>query len=368
MVKNENKEELVTLALTGMGMVTPLGYDVPTSCASIRAGISKLEELHEFPNEEFFKYDGDLVEVAGGRVVGLTDGHLGLSRFSRLALPAFKEASICSSLDFNELNRIKFIIALPDVERLGRDERMERLIVSRMLRAIGREEKTIDVEFIYAGHASACVALDMAKEILAEKEVDQIVIGGVESLIEPPSLIYLEKERRIKSESNVDGFNPGEASFFLVVETEESARTRNAEIIVYLKGIAVSTEQNSISSNLNSTGDGLSKALTKSVQYQNKDSPVNMVICDMNGERYRGVEWGYAAVRSLKAVKGSLNLWHHADCMGDTGTASAGISIIFGATAISRDYALGNHVLVWASSDDGTRGSLILEGTGIHKG
>jgi 3-oxoacyl-[acyl-carrier-protein] synthase-1 len=357
----ENREDsAIPLALTGMGMATPVGYDAPTACASIRAGVANLEVLEEFPYVEFFRYGGDIVKPAGGRVTGLTDGHLGASRFSRLAMPALAEAIEISGINLTDLNRVKFIIALPDVARPGRDERMEKVLIRRIAGSVGFTKDLPKVEYIYSGHASACVALQNAQNILAKGEADHIIVGGIESFLEPATLLWLKKEGRLKSDSNVNGFNPGEASFFLVVEKKDTAAKRKAKIIAYLKGIAVATEKDSILSKKPPTGIGLSQALGNTLKHHLQELPISMVICDMNGERYRGAEWGYALVRTLKGVKGTLKLWHPADCIGDTGIASAGISIILGATAINKGYADGKHVLIWASSDNGTRGSLIV--------
>jgi 3-oxoacyl-[acyl-carrier-protein] synthase I len=63
----------------------------------------------------------------------------------------------------------------------------------------------------------------------------------------------------------------------------------------------------------------------------------------------------------LRQRKDEFDLWHPAECTGETG-ALAGVSIIALADAAARKgYAKGPRVLVHTSSDSGNRAALVLE-------
>lgn len=59
-------------------------------------------------------------------------------------------------------------------------------------------------------------------------------------------------------------------------------------------------------------------------------------------------------------MKTPFRLWHPADSIGDTGAASAAISIAAGARALARGYARTDDALVFASSEAGLRGTVFL--------
>src|SRR6185295_18163991 len=76
-------EAIEPAAVVALGMVTPLGHGADASCAAIRAGLTRFTEL---PGIEV---EGK--PVVGAFVRGVTDGHLGLGRFARLAGGAMKD-------------------------------------------------------------------------------------------------------------------------------------------------------------------------------------------------------------------------------------------------------------------------------------
>ena len=74
-------------------------------------------------------------------------------------------------------------------------------------------------------------------------------------------------------------------------------------------------------------GHGLTSVLRRALNDAGATSGVaaDWVLCDMNGESFRGTEWAYAYIRTGKMHRDPLEIWHPADCWGDVGAASGAI-------------------------------------------
>lgn len=70
-------------------------------------------------------------------------------------------------------------------------------------------------------------------------------------------------------------------------------------------------------------GEGLSAAFRETFARAPADlPPVDHTICDMNGERYRGNEFGFSMLRSAGGFREDADFQTPADCWGDLGAAS----------------------------------------------
>jgi 3-oxoacyl-[acyl-carrier-protein] synthase-1 len=108
------------------------------------------------------------------------------------------------------------------------------------------------------------------------------------------------------------------------------------------------------------TGRGLAQAL-RTVRQEAKLETMPLVVCDLNGERSRGLEWALALPRALGDLHGALAMWHPADCVGDTGAAAGALDLVWAATALDRGYAPRPRALVWGASDGGLRAAALLD-------
>ena len=91
------------------------------------------------------------------------------------------------------------------------------------------------------------------------------------------------------------------------------------------------------------------------------DAAIKSVICDINGERYRGEEWGFVCLRLSRFFDDPTAYWSPADSWGDVGAASGPLFAMLAMQAAARGYAKGPHTLLWASSEGGLRAAAVLE-------
>lgn len=346
----------IRLAITGMGLVTPVGHDVASACAALRADISRLRELDEFPENVYLRLDSDKIDAVGGRAAGITDGHLGLGRFARLAAPAFKQAWETARSRPEDARNTGLLLALPPKDRLDRDERLETFLPKRLRQRTGIDLNAFPpVHYIYDGNVSAIAALSGAAAALSSRKATRVLIGCVDSLIEPATLIWLSESKQLKTKDRKDGLLPGEAAAFLLVETVEEAVRRKAKILSVVSGISIGQD-----SEKGTRGAGLTEVIQKSLATLQDGAEVGLVICDLNGQRARATEWGYARTRAFQGKHIDPGLWHPADCIGDTGAASGGLSIIQATVALQKEYAKTDNVLVWSSGEGGRRAAALV--------
>jgi len=349
----------MTLAITGIGMVTPLGLDAWESCASLRAGLSLMQDLDlTFENELF-----EDVPLVGCPIPDLTDGMIGVGRATRLAAAALEDLIAKARLDAAVPARAGLFIALPPVERPGTDPHLAAKLGERLAQWLDLPDLAARTWTCAAGHAGAVEAVIEASRALESGRIGIALVGGVDSLLEPGTLQGLLDGRRLKTEEHVDGLVPGEAAAFFALETPAAARARKAAILATIEGVGLEREPNPIDSDQPSKTEALTAAI-RAAWARGSGGDATLVVCDLNGESYRAKEFGTVASRVLAAVP--YRLWHPADSIGDTGSASAAVSICVAARALERGYAGAPRALVFAGSDDGRRGAIGLAHAGAE--
>jgi 3-oxoacyl-[acyl-carrier-protein] synthase-1 len=121
-------------------------------------------------------------------------------------------------------------------------------------------------------------------------------------------------------------------------------------------------EANCIHTDTVCIGEGLSAAFQQALAgLPSGNARVDHTICDMNGEPYRGNEFGFARLRSSGRFAAGSEFDTPADCWGDVGAASGPLFAILAAFAARKRYAPGPLTLLWASSQGGGRAAALLQ-------
>jgi 3-oxoacyl-[acyl-carrier-protein] synthase-1 len=341
--------------ITAIGMTTPVGLTAAQSCAAIRAGIAAMDDLDMTIETDGF----DVVPVRGCAVPVVTEGYLGLGRWTRLAVSALKDLMSASNLSVDDLASATLYLALPPAERGGVDNRVQQLLGLRIAQWIGLRGLEGRVRSYPTGHAAAGHACRDAIAHLATGHAQRAIICAVDSLVEPETLEFFHSKRRLKTDDHIDGFIPGEAAACILIESASTARSRAARPLAALEAVALGQEPITIWSDQPSPATGLSDAVRGTLA-QLGDARVPLVVSDLNGESYRAKEFGITAARALSAASGKWSLWHTADCIGDTGAASFAVSLCVAARALAKGVLQADRALILGSSDDGLRSVVSL--------
>lgn len=355
------------MPLTGIGMVTSVGFRAYPACAAIRARISRfygLKGVQGLAGRPVWK-----PPLVGSPLRGLTDGYFELGLWTRMAVNALRDLMNNSHLESREIEQTDIFLGLPATAWLGGSPELWPRLATRIAQWLQIPRLNDHIRFYPEGHASTLKALQEAITQIQHGRLRQAVIGGIDSQLERSRLAQLLTQGRIKTEENPVGLIPGEAAAFFLVESPVQARQRKAEVLAWVATPGLAREPVSSSSGHPCNGLGLGQAISAAFScLADHGADTGLVVCDLNGELFRAEEFSKMVPRALSHLKSPWGVWHPADSIGDTGAAAAAISVCVGARALARGYARTNGVLVCASSDDGLRGAVCLRGTGKENG
>ena len=340
--------------------MSTVGHDTTSGSAAIRAGVSMFEEVEGFVSPKGGKCVGSVLS-------GVTDGKNGVDRLLPIAIPAAKEA-LFSSQEFSrdvDPGSAQVILSLPSPERLDVKSISKELLPS-LLGAI--EWKSLESSAVIAnqdGHSGGIIALRKGMTLLQERKVKTCLVGGMDSLVDYPSLLWLERKKRLKTDRRPHGFNPGEAAAFLVLELESTARERGAALLGEVVVTSVTQESAHLSSNEPLRGLGLTLSIREVLNLADqRNLSIAGMLCDLNGEYYRMKEWSLAMTHVFNGSDVVPPLWHPAEHVGDVGAASAVVNVVLAVDWLNRRVVNGSNMLIWTSSDNGSRGTALISRVG----
>lgn len=352
------KSDSARVVITAIGALTPLGGNAEQTTAAVQAGISAFSEhplLYCTPKDPEWG-DGLPMFVAAVPTIGSSE--IGIERFVQLAIPAINEVMSKAKLTRHSLGRTGFFIALPQVNEANASLNLESLFLPMLFKRTGLKMKFAQV--LNEGRVGVLSQITKAIALLESDDLDQCIIGGVDTHLLNEHLLLLDECWRLKSERNVDGFIPGEAAVMLMLETEAHARARGATPLAVINAIGTGVEPEAFASLKESTGTGLAAAINGALYEKPADFQIKNIYCDFNGESYYAFELGLILSRLGVRLVPSQAINHPAECYGDVGSASGGLLI---ACAIGRFLKIpmkSQEALIWTANDSGKRVALLL--------
>ncbi|HEV2695307.1 MAG TPA: beta-ketoacyl-[acyl-carrier-protein] synthase family protein [Verrucomicrobiae bacterium] len=268
------------IAITGIGMVTPVGNDAPTSWANLQAGRSGLATIQHFDASGFPVRIGAAVKDFDAAAV---IGNLKLLKYAtrphRFALAAAEEAlrdagirptttdghrwGFCvgagmMAMDFDELQATQKVCAIdgefhPE-KLLGEDFPADPVTFSRNQTNSGLALLTRHFGIqgyataVHTACASGGQALGTALKVLRRGQADYVLAGGFDSMLNPIGLTAFCLLGALSTDNDLpagasrpfdatrNGFVLGEGAGFLVLENWDAARARGAKIYAELAG------------------------------------------------------------------------------------------------------------------------------------
>lgn len=130
--------------------------------------------------------------------------------------------------------------------------------------------------------ASSAYAIAQGYDLISTGKADLVVVGGADSTINPEeiagfnSLFALSTENEYPEKAskpfsaNRDGFVIGEGAGILILESEKSAKKRNAKVLAELAGYALTSEAFNIMSP-KTDGEGMAKTMQKALKHAGID-------------------------------------------------------------------------------------------------
>lgn len=352
-----------TLCITAVEAVTPLGFDADQSFAAVRARANRFTD-HPFHVCLVSDPESQEAEPLVASILPEIDPELeGEDRLMELAIPAFKAILAKAGFKRADLAQGGLLLSLPPAEP-DKKSPSQTKIASTLLARLGIGPMKV-VQACRTGHTGVATCLSKAATALIAGEAEFFLVAGLESYHLASRLQSLDEAWRLKSQRALDGFMPGEAAVVFLVETVAHAAARKAKPLATVTGIGFGNEVNHHGSDALSTGKGLTMALSPVLALPpTKGVGGRWLLCDMNGESYRAAEWGLVRTRLGESLDPMVGLTYPADCLGDTGAASGGVSIAYALHAFARGFAPAEEALVWNASEDGGRSALLIRSFG----
>jgi len=347
-------------AILGVGMMTAVGIGAKQTEASVRAGITRFSEtaIHNIRFEPFvMSILPDEVlpppEPEVDKIVGITARQ---SRMLRLAAPAIQEALE----DAPDIENIPLYLGVPE-PLPGRPKPVDDLFLEHLSAQSGVHFNVAESKLFPQGRSAGLFAIEDAMQRLASGKNQFMIIGGIDSYIDPYLLGTLNMENRILGPGAMDGFIPGEGAGFLLVGSLDKIGILGKEPIAKIQAISTGYEKGHRYSEEIYQGDGLAETFQAMFSFNNGSiGKIQTVYAGLNGENLGAKEWGVAYMRNRDHFDKNFCFEHPVDCFGDPGAALG--TIMTGLSAISlAKKVIDVPCLVWCSSDYGARAALIVD-------
>lgn len=357
-MSNVNREENNSIVITAMAAVTAVGGNVEQSTAAINAGITPFVEHCYYectPDDPEWDEDLPAYVAAVPFIEFHIDNH---ERFSQLIIPALKELFAQSNIKRQELAATGLLVALPapdsGVQKLPIDDQWLAKIL-RQMGLVGLKNARTNRD----AHVGVFTLVNEAMALLQSGQLEQCIVGGVDSYLLQSRMAHFDKLWRLKSSRNVDGFIPGEAATMLMLETQEHALARGAEVLASIDGVGFGVEPNNYDSEKASSGKGLTDAIRATLIDVSSNTNIGVIGCDFNGESYASQELGLISTRLGDRFDANTEISHPADCCGDVGAASGGLLMVSAVERIRQSDT--ENILLTTANDDGRRSALLIK-------
>jgi 3-oxoacyl-[acyl-carrier-protein] synthase-1 len=338
------------LYVCGAGAVTPAGLDAAQTCAAIRAALSAFEE--------YIRSD----PFGAVQIVARIPAHWRLRRTEGEWLVNMAARALEEALASGGVAAAETAVLLAPPESFRRHPAYEDIAPDRFLAAVlaaaGRvvhpASRAID-----GGAAASLGLLAHAQGMLAHEGVAQVLLGGVDSLVNPADLARLDKAGRLKGDDNAQGLIPGEGAVFVRLRSLREASTSAAVL-----GVGSAAEAETvIASERYSQGVALRAALEEAVTPPAPPEPaIDFVVGNGNGERYSAWEAMIARPRFYRTRREILPTAYPAMTVGEIGAAGGALALMVAADAFAGGYAPGRTAMVEAASEAGLRSAAVVAG------
>lgn len=261
------------VVVTGMGVITPVGNDVESMWNAVREGKTGIARIRSFdPSELDTQIAAEVKDFDAEEAFGRRDARR-MDRFIQFAVFAAQQAAENSGIQIAEENAnrvavvvgsgvggMRTLVEQMDVLRTKGPKRVSPLFIPMMLNdsAAGQVAINLGAQGPNLSVVSACAtgsnAIGEAGEIIRRGAADVVFAGGTESAIVPLSIAAFNvmgalsttnDEPKMASrpfDANRSGFVMGEGAGILVLEAEEHALARGANIVGELIGYGSSAD------------------------------------------------------------------------------------------------------------------------------
>lgn len=333
------------IAIEGLGLVTAVGLTAQASCAAFRGKIG---------NPTQTRYIDRAGEPIMAHQVPLAQPWVGSTRLAKMAAMAIEEA--LHELPRKEWSSMPMLLCVAEAERPGRMEGLDEALFKQIQAELGVTFAARSM-VITQGRVAVAVALAQARALIAQGHCTRVLVAAADSLLNGPTMGHYERVGRLLTSQNSNGFLPGEGAGALLVGKAQGVA---GELVC--SGLGFGREQAHLDSELPLRADGLSQAIKGAMAEAGcQIHDMDFRITDVSGEHYYFKEAALALSRTMRFLKEEFDIWHPAECTGETG-AAAGVAVVaLAQAACLRGYGKGPNILAHLANDAGQRAAMSLQ-------
>lgn len=279
----------VKVVVTGMNIISSLGLDLRTNWDNLITGKSGVNYI------SLFDASGSITRIAAevpAEFEELAKKHIRkragsqMTRVTKMCFACAKEAVEQSGLNFDTIDKTRAAVVLGVVNTgnssTEKDTTPQNTIFKSMTNAmsawISLEYQLMGPNFVInTACASSAYAIGIAYDMITNSQADVVIVGGADSIINREEIegfnaLYAlsvmndppEKASKPFSRDR-DGFVIGEGAGVLILESEESAKKRNAHIHAEIAGYAFTSEGYNIMAPMKD-GEGMAYTMEQAIR------------------------------------------------------------------------------------------------------
>lgn len=354
------------VAITSLGMITSVGWDAVTACASLRASIRRPAEIEYLGGLDD---DAEPIPVIGYPVEGFTDGFFLPGRWLRLAkhsiddLICYSQLSGAAITGFWEQTGLLLVLPNLDEDRFHLEdstsgERIKQEYATRVRSMCALPIPVSQIDVIASGQVGVAAAVQSALKRIETGVTKRIVVLAVDSYLDQGSLEWLGQKNRLKVADVSTGLIPGEAGACFLLENMDEAARRKAKVQALVTSASASLESRDNPAGNGARLDDYTKCARAT---SGAGSPFQGdIYADCNGEPWRAAAYGSLRVNLSDCIASASRTVFPSESLGETGAASGAIAVCMAVRSFVRGYARGGQALIVSLSERGMAGAIRL--------
>jgi len=277
------------VVISGMGIVSSLGYDLETFWKNLLEGKSGVKKISLFDAASCAtriaaEVPHEFEEYSRGFVKKRASGQM--TRVTRMCLVAAKQAVTHAGLDFGKEDKTRCAVIMGVVNTgnssVEKDTSAQNTVFKSMTNSmpawVSLDYQLLGPSFaINTACASSAYAIALGMQMIKNNMMDIVIAGGADSIINPEEIngfnaLYALSVANDPPEcasrpftASRDGFVIGEGAGVVILESEEHALSRNAPVHCELAGYALTSEGYNIMAPMKD-GEGMAATIEKALQ------------------------------------------------------------------------------------------------------
>jgi 3-oxoacyl-[acyl-carrier-protein] synthase II len=273
-----------------MNIISSLGLDLETNWNNLVAGNSGVKKISLFDASrnitriaaevpsEFEEHSRKYIKKRAGSQ---------MTRVTRMCVVCAKEAVEKSGIDFEQMDKSRCSVILGVVNTGNSSTEKETTHQNRIFKSMTNSMSAwISMEYQLTGPnfvvntacASSAYAIGLGFEMIRNDQADLVIVGGADSIVNFEEIEGFNSLYAISVENDIpkkaskpfskdrDGFVIGEGAGIIILESETSAKKRNALIYAEVAGYAITSESYNIMAPMKD-GEGMADTMEKAIRH-----------------------------------------------------------------------------------------------------